>query len=429
VLAPSQKTRPFFMIAGVNQETVVGMRQGGTEFQYELSPEGDGTVPLSLAELPGAKMYYVDESHGSLPNNGVVCAAVTDILSSGETSRLPVTRPAPQRARRIVGESEIRRRYEATTRSGVLSQREKRMLVCEVASPEASTTQIPMAVPGHTATTGPIDGRFNQVVVGRRRHYRLDLNLVCGSIIDVDSRAYVLGIFRDVTPSGAARAIDARLEGAISEFTARRMFTGSVGEIFMMPAGRHAIRTDTILFAGLGLFDSFNDDVQQLVAENVIRTLVRTRVEEFATVFLGAGSGRSTGTTLENMVRGFLRGLRDTGGDQRFRSITLCEIDRSRFAEVRSELYRLLGTALFDEVEVTLDEKYIEAAPEPAPAQRTAPSRPDPVYLLVRQEEAESNKSTTFRSSVLTAGSKATVVTSVKELNSGVLEKHLSKLL
>ena len=52
-----------------------------------------------------------------------------------------------------------------------------------------------------------------------------------------------------------------------------------------------------------------------------------------------------------------IRGLLDADHDYRFRRITLCETDPSRFAEIRQELYRLVGTSLVAEVEVTLDER------------------------------------------------------------------------
>src|SRR5262245_10422588 len=125
-LAPSDRNKPFYMIAGVRQETVVSLRKGTEEFQYELSSDGDGTVPLSFAELPNAKMYYVEESHGSLPNNGTVGSAVADILSTGETSGLVTTRPGPTRARRVVGDTEIRGRSVETDRPRALSPDGKR---------------------------------------------------------------------------------------------------------------------------------------------------------------------------------------------------------------------------------------------------------------------------------------------------------------
>ncbi|NGZ59422.1 MAG: hypothetical protein CV081_02820, partial [Nitrospira sp. LK265] len=69
-LAPADDR--FFLIAGVNQETVVDVELRDNEFVYEQSNDGDGTVPKAFAELEGTKTYYIEESHGSLPNNRTV---------------------------------------------------------------------------------------------------------------------------------------------------------------------------------------------------------------------------------------------------------------------------------------------------------------------------------------------------------------------
>src|SRR5438552_3613143 len=47
-LAPADSR--FFLVAGVNRDTVVGLRMNGGEFAYEISRDGDGTVPLSFAQ-------------------------------------------------------------------------------------------------------------------------------------------------------------------------------------------------------------------------------------------------------------------------------------------------------------------------------------------------------------------------------------------
>ena len=59
----------FHLIAGVNQNTIVGVRFKDNEFTYLTSNQGDGTVPLDFARLPGTNTYFVEESHGSLANN------------------------------------------------------------------------------------------------------------------------------------------------------------------------------------------------------------------------------------------------------------------------------------------------------------------------------------------------------------------------
>src|SRR5262249_36611765 len=80
-LAPADSR--FFLIAGVNQDTVTGLRLNGNEFAYEVSPDGDGTVPLDfarLANIPEGQTFYIEEGHGGLPNNSAVESAVVDLL-------------------------------------------------------------------------------------------------------------------------------------------------------------------------------------------------------------------------------------------------------------------------------------------------------------------------------------------------------------
>ena len=147
--------------------------------------------------------------------------------------------------------------------------------------------------------------------------------------------------------TGAAQAIDERLDGAIAEFSRRRMFSGNIGEVFVLPTGCHPLRPDTVLLAGLGSFDQFNDEVLQLVAENVIRTFIRTGVEDFATVLLGGGSGSDPAATLHNLLTGFLRGLTDSDTPHDFRLVTICEMDPQQYARIKEELYRLASTDSF----------------------------------------------------------------------------------
>jgi pimeloyl-ACP methyl ester carboxylesterase len=76
-------------IVGVNQETVVGVRRTAAGFEYSMDRNGDGTVPLSSARLPGLKCYFVDESHADLANNSRVIQAVIDLVRRGSTTSLP----------------------------------------------------------------------------------------------------------------------------------------------------------------------------------------------------------------------------------------------------------------------------------------------------------------------------------------------------
>ena len=78
-----------------------------------------------------------------------------------------------------------------------------------------------------SAQPGPAAGSCTTTVV--------ELRLVHGSIVEANARALVLGVFRNVDPSGPAAAVDAVLGGAIREFTLRRMFAGQLGQVFVLP--------------------------------------------------------------------------------------------------------------------------------------------------------------------------------------------------
>ena len=275
-------------------------------------------------------------------------------------------------------------------------------------------------VPGPAAR----DMDFQSLTIGRRRQRRLALTLVRGSISDVDTCAYMLGVFRSVAPSGAAKVLDERLDGAITEFTARRMFSGDLGAVFTVPVGRNQLPADMVLFVGLGTFDHFTQEVQQLAAENAIRVLVRSRVDEFATVLIGSGTGLSIAAVLRGLLTGFLRGLKDADPRQRFRAISFCETDPGRFSEMKNELYQLAGSSLFDDVEITLDE--MTAPPSVSPTVRVLAAKQEPVYTMVRQE-SESKGSLMYRVSILGAGMKAAVINTARPVNAKGMEALLRK--
>ena len=420
-LAPADSR--FFLIAGVNQDTVVGVRKSGDEFTYEISADGDGTVPLAfakLADIPDRQVYYVEDGHGSLPNNTAVEQAVQELLANGVTTSLSTTQPPSRRAARLVSEQDLRARAATAIAPGQLGASDLRHVLDAVAAPDSSAetmtsraSSLPAVDGGGGVTTTAAAPEFRGLVVGRRRQQRLEVTLAHGSITEVPTRVYVLGIFKNVAPSGAANAIDRQLDGAITEFTSRRMFSGDVGEVFTIPMGRNSVRAELVMLVGLGPFDRFNADVQQLVAENVVRTMVHSHLDEFATVLIGAGTGQSTASVVQNLLAGFLRGLHDADRGHRFRGITLCETEAARFTEMKDALLRLASSRLFEGTEVVFEEIELPEPPARTPGQ--APAGPDPIYLMVRQERPTGSL-LHFRCSLLGSGLKAAVVTAVQDV-------------
>jgi hypothetical protein len=236
------------MICGVGRDTVVDVQVKDGEFAYSLSKDGDGCVPLALAKIgTAAKTYYVPEEHGSLPNNGAIQAALPSILATGETSKLADSyAPDGSRGLRTISEAELAARNAPLSR-GAPSVSEQRRLLEEFAAPPPAPVATALAgatpPPAPAGTGSAVDpGLSSQIVVGRRRQRRLDVTVARGNITQSDAACYVMGLFDNVTPTGPALDLDAAMGGGLSELVGRRMFGADVGEISILPKGRHPLR-------------------------------------------------------------------------------------------------------------------------------------------------------------------------------------------
>lgn len=427
-------------VVGVRQETVAGVERGASGFSYRVGHDGDGTVPRVLAEVPGEPTWFVPEKHGGLPNNGRVISAVADLLRDGTTGRLPAATRGTGTRPRLVAESTLRRIAPRKLRWQDLSPDARRRLLEPVISPEfhGTVSRRSLQAPGPAASrTGPgraAGGKASAVAAQPRRRV-VEIRLSNGSIVDANARALVLGVFRNVDPAGAAAAVDARLGGAVREFTLRRMLSGRLGEAFVLPCARSQLLAEFVLFVGLGDFPDYGPGPQKFAAENAVRTLVRARAEDFATVLFGTGSGTPVASALEHQLDGFLAALR-SDDDHVIRRITICETSSRRYASIRRALPRVIGKLAGADLEVVLDEAAPvatgagahEVVPMPSawvPATRhaapvsaaathpgrsvAAPAKDDPVYLLVSL--AEQGRSDYLCScSLLTAGAKAAIL-------------------
>ncbi len=296
--------------------------------------------------------------------------------------------------------------------------------------PARRSAPSPQATSAAPASSEPRASEGSAIVVGRSRQRRVDVTLVHGSILDVTTRAVVLGSFRNVDPGGAAKAVDARLGGALRELIRSRTVSSEAGSMFVLPTTRSGLRTDLVIFAGLGPFDRFDPGLIELVASNLVRTLVRGNVEEFATVLFGAGSGFAAPACTQHLLRGIFGGLRDSDTEGRFRGFTICELDKDKFAEIRDEVFSGCRADFCQDFDVVVRERYIPyAPPEPAPGTRqaAAAAEPEPVYLLVRTG-GDGGKALKIKVAVLTAGGKAAVLEGERAVPRKELDEALAAI-
>jgi pimeloyl-ACP methyl ester carboxylesterase len=406
-------------VVGIRQETVSRATLRGREFHYTLEHDGDGTVPLRLAMLPQARHWFANEKHGGLPNNGRVISAVVDLLRTGGTERLPASaRRLGGRKARTVSESVLRRVAPRKVHWQDLSPDARRRLLEPVISPEFHGTVARDALrPATAAAGGRVPATVQRVV---------ELRLVRGSIADANARALVIGLFRNVDPSGASGAIDARLGGTIREFVRRRMFLARLGQVSSLPVATGTLLAELVVLAGLGAFDDFGSDAQSFVAASVVRALARAGVGDFAAVLFGTGSGVPVATAVEQQLAGFAAGLASADPDRVIRRITLCELDARRYAALRRAAVSAAQKLSGGELRFVVDEG--EAARVAAAgmlARRAAALRRDPVYLVVALVE-QGRSDYECRSSLLTAGAKAAVLSGTVRVARKALRAHLS---
>ncbi len=452
---PEPNDDRFHLIAGCGQETVTDLRQRAdeTEFTYVSTTDGDGTVPLNFALLPGVPTRYVEASHSGILSFASVARAVGDLIDHGATNELAAEPPRRRSAPRTFTDTNLKKEEIFGSRQGsALAAGEQRAALESMFNTSLSGIAVqpqaiqPSAAQPAAAPVELVGGRGTKlrgVTVGRRRLHRMDVEMVQGSILNVPCRAYVIGVFENVAPSGPALALDRELNGTLTEFFSRRLFSGEVGRISVLPTGRNLLRADFVVFAGLGQFDRFREDpgsVQQFVAKNIVRTLVRSGVEELATVMMGGGSGEPIGSSLQHLMQGFVEGLLSIDDQHRFRRVILCEMDARRYQEMRERVLRLAATDLFDEMEVTLDERYYEPPDVEVTSRRPPAGRPEseePTYLSVRIEGSAAEGDpltdvapppTTLVASVLSPSGKASVFATRHELPVDDVDALLERL-
>ncbi len=260
-----------------------------------------------------------------------------------------------------------------------------------------------------------------------RRPRVFELRLVHGSIVDAQAGALVLGVFANVDPAGPARVVDARLGGAIRQFTQRRMFSAQLGQVFVLPTPRRDLRADCVLFAGLGDFDAFGARSGAFVAENVVRTLALGGIADFATVLLGAGSGLGVAEAFEPYLRGCLDGLRHADPGRVVRRMTVCEIDARKFGALVRTAQRLATRVAGADIDLRLHVVGpATAEPEIAGGVRAVAAGRvvDPGYLLVTMR-ATGRSEFELRASLLTAGAKAAVLAGTRTFTRRELHEAL----
>ncbi len=329
-------------VAGYNRRTFCEVRdlKLAEADAYVATLEGDGRVPHSLGLLDGVDTYYVDEVHGSLPGNGSVLAAMTDLLETGRTEALPAKMPRGRSVRSAAALREAHARDvarnardedalelyvrheqvrgEAAAERQLLSGEERRMEEIVLRGwlyGEEEERAAPAA-----------DAEIVVAATGRPVTVTLAVQLVAGDIERADELmaeppdAIAVGHYVGVRPQFAERALDIAVTRALrglgpdttiadpdlllTGFTERGTIRGELGQPFLLPDPRRPGRV--VAIAGMGLPGRFGSPELSVLARELAWSLGQLGKNHLATVLIGAGAGN---LDTEEALGAWMRGL------------------------------------------------------------------------------------------------------------------------
>ena len=119
----------------------------------------------------------------------------------------------------------------------------------------------------------------------------MDVNVTSADIRTLQADAIIVNLFQGVTdPGGATGAVDAALDGALSERIAAGDIHGKLGHVEVLyPRG--AIAAERVVVVGLGSRDVFDAEAVRRASAAAIRRLARPEIGTVATIVHGGGAG------------------------------------------------------------------------------------------------------------------------------------------
>jgi pimeloyl-ACP methyl ester carboxylesterase len=363
-------------IAGFNQVTKVGVNNWNRldhADAYTDSLEGDGTVPHALGFLREGNTriptYFVECSHGALPNHAYVIEGTKQILSTGKCS-LPTSIPkargavavaasAAARSVREQAEEEalraLSRRVRGRSRA-VAEVKETPLAHDEIVASEmlvrsflgdasaSPATEMAPPSPGTPPSAAPRKSKTPTVTIA--------IQLVRGRIEEISAAdAIAVGHYIGVTPQYAELAIDRAISKArsgkksadgkllITDLCRRGTIVGALGQNFILPDPRKPGRV--IVIAGMGQPGTFRVAELAILSRELVWALGRSGCKNLASVLIGAGAGNlETPDAVNAWLLGVRRALHDAQAafDVPLQSITFVEFSPGNFVRIHHSL-------------------------------------------------------------------------------------------
>jgi hypothetical protein len=357
----------FLYVAGYDQPTPVAVKVDAPgRFSYRLTPDGDGRVPHKLGLFADVDTYWVRESHGSLPKNGLVLDSIHDLLRTGRTTKLPGTKPAvraldrsmesrwipgadlepvPPAIDTLLASADTRGFAEGhVTLSALDELRLENLSIDAYLAPGGDAGPPPPAPPSESVAVGPTTVKIG-VAWGDVTRIKTD-----------ESTVHSVGHYEGVEPQRAELALDRAVSGAssdtdprelvITQQTRRGIVRGELGEVSFFPwrAGMGPDRLVTVV--GMGRPGTFDRAAMRVLVRSLLLSVgTLPGRSKLCTVLIGSGEGT---LSIAEAVRGLVDAVSETLAEiasshelafvTPIAEILIAELERGRAAEILRSL-------------------------------------------------------------------------------------------
>jgi hypothetical protein len=387
----------FHMVIGCNRTTATGVALRDGDFEYEYSLQGDGTVPVELARLPGARHSYVECGHSDMPLADRVIAGTLDLLKTGATQRFAAAPPLKRGSLTRVRDAELRQQYQGKIDWPQMTPEQRRLFLDTLnEAPRGRTHRRPQRI----AAAKP-----------------LSIRVRVGDVTNARAAATAVAVLRGVPATGSAADVDQRLGGVIDDWLQHRVVSGDAGHITPVPRSvwrlRPKVRT-AYLLVGLGRFDRLSLDVIEHAAENLARFAEAPRYRSLATVAWSAAAGILPADSFAAQLRGLLRAR--AAGQTGLTRIDFHVLTRADAKAVHARLRDFVKSRPAGALRL-----------QPLGSQRASAGKrsrrvPGTAHLIVAAESRRGARET-WRTSLLTGGSSAAIYSQSKEFESAGLDR------
>lgn len=309
----------MFYIAGTGFETTIGLKSiTDGQFNFETTPDGDGTVSHKLGLLDGITTFYDKENeHSDLLTGENTLTAVRELIATGKTEALPTVKPEASnlrlpkkgaKAEDLTAEEEVLVDIIlGSLRSGeTLEDRQ----IAEI------ERQIFRSVIGGKDIENKVE--IKEKTTPRKIH----IELIERDISESTEEVIAVGKYSDLPPRGACSAIDKKLDYRISLAHQSGMIGSELGQLFFVPdlhekppaasANEDKIvdpkESQKIILAGTGSYGKFSRDDLRYLIMNVALAVQAINKNRFMTVMIGTGLDDFS---IDRAVRSILSGVAD----------------------------------------------------------------------------------------------------------------------